>query len=136
MRAFIVKLENRPGSLADLGDALGERGVNITGLSGMTWGDDGGGLGLITNDDDATRSVLEDRDADYREVELVSAAIEDRPGALGAAARRLAERNVNIETVIPTAMQGGRVTIAFGVDDVAGAREALGELAAAGSQPV
>lgn len=136
MRAFIIKLENRPGALADLGEALGERGVNITGLSGMTWDADGGGLGLITNDDDATRTVLEDRSADYREVELISAAIEDRPGALGAAARRLAARDVNIETVIPTGMQGGRVTIAFGVDDVAAAREALGDLAAVGSQPV
>jgi len=136
MRAFIIKLENRPGALADLGEALGERGVNITGLSGMTWDVEGGGLGLITNDDDATRTVLEDRNADYREVELISAAIEDRPGALGAAARRLAARDVNIETVIPTGMQGGRVTIAFGVDDVAAAREALGDLAAVGSQPV
>jgi hypothetical protein len=136
MRAFIIRLENRPGALADLGEALGERGVNITGLSGMTWDVDGGGLGLITNDDDATRTVLEDRNADYREVELISAAIEDRPGALGAAARRLAAREVNIETVIPTGMQGGRVTIAFGVDDVAAAREALGDLAAVGSQPV
>ena len=136
MRAFIIKLENRPGALADLGEALGERGVNITGLSGMTWDVEGGGLGLITNDDDATRTVLEDRNADYREVELISAAIEDRPGALGAAARRLAAREVNIETVIPTGMQGGRVTIAFGVDDVAAAREALGDLAAVGSKPV
>lgn len=136
MRAFIIKLENRPGALADLGEALGERGVNITGLSGMTWDAGGGGLGIITNDDDAARTVLEDRNAEYREVELISAAIEDRPGALGAAARRLAERDVNIETVIPTGMQGGRVTIAFGVDDVAAAREALGDLAAVGSQPV
>ena len=136
MRAFIIKLENRPGALADLGEALGERGVNITGLSGMTWDADGGGLGLITNDDDSARTVLEDRNADYREVELISAAIEDRPGALGAAARRLAERDVNIETVIPTGMQGGRVTIAFGVDDVAAGREALGDLAAVGSKPV
>ena len=136
MRAFIVKLENRPGSLADLGEALGERGVNITGISGTTWGDNDGGLGLITNDEDATRSVLDDRSEDYREVDLVSAALEDRPGALGAAARRLAERDVNIEAVIPTGMQGGRVTVALGVDDAAAAREALGELATAGTQPI
>lgn len=136
MRAFIVKLENRPGSLADLGEALGERGVNITGISGTTWGDNDGGLGLITNDEDAARSVLDDRSEDYREVDLVSAALEDRPGALGAAARTLAERDVNIEAVIPTGMQGGRVTVALGVDDAAAAREALGELATAGTQPI
>ena len=135
MRAFIVKLENHPGSLADLTEALGENGINIVGVSGTTW-DGSGALSLITADEDGARTVLEDRDAGYREVELVSAALEDRPGSLGAAARRLADRDVNIETVIPTGMQGGRITVAFGVDDVAAAREALGELAAVGSQPV
>jgi len=134
MRAFIVKLENHPGSLADVAEALGEKGINIVGVSGSTT-DGSGALSLIMADEEGARGVLEERDADYREVELVSAALEDRPGSLGAAARRLADRDVNIETLIPTGMQGGRITVAFGVDDVAAAREALGELAAMGSQP-
>lgn len=128
MNAFIVKLENRPGALADLGEALAERGVNITGISGMTW-DDEGALALITNDDSATRSLLEERNEDYRQVELVSASLEDRPGTLAEAARRLAQREVNIDAVIPTGSRGSKVTVAFGVDDAAGAREALGDLA-------
>ena len=103
MRAFIVKLENRPGTLADLGEALGERGINISGLSGTSWDGDGA-LAVITNDD--------------------------------AAARRLAERGVNIELIMTTGVQGTRITVAFGVDDPVGAREALGELAATGSQPI
>jgi hypothetical protein len=135
MRAFIVRLENRPGSLADLTEALGERGINISAVSGMTW-DEGGGLGLITNDEAGTRSVLDDRGADYREIELVSAELDDQPGSLGAAARRLAQKGVNIEAVIPTGMQGSRVSVAFGVNDAAAAREALGELAGTGRQAV
>jgi hypothetical protein len=136
MHAFIVRLPNRPGSLADLGDALGERGINITGISGMTWGDGDGALAIITNDEAGARSVLEERNDDYREVALVSASLEDRPGALGAAARRLAARDVNIEAIVPTGMQGSRVTVAIGVDDETGAREALGDLAATESRPV
>jgi hypothetical protein len=135
MRAFIVRLENRPGSLADLTEALGERGINISAVSGMTW-DEGGGLGLITNDEAGTRSILDDRGADYREIELVSAELDDQPGSLGAAARRLAQKGVNIEAVIPTGMQGSRVSVAFGVNDAAAAREALGELAGTGRQAV
>ena len=135
MRAFIVRLENRPGSLADLTEALGERGINISAVSGMTW-DEGGGLGLITNDEAGTRSVLDDRGADYREIDLVSAELDDQPGSLGAAARRLAEKGVNIEALIPTGMQGSRVSVAFGVNDGAVAREALGELAGTGTQAV
>lgn len=135
MRAFIVKLENKPGTLAALGEALGERGINISGLSGTTW-DGEGALGVITNDDAGARSVLEDRDLTYRDCEVVSAGLEDKPGALGAAARRLADRGVNIELVMTTGVQGTRITVAFGVDDPVGAREALGELAATGSQPI
>ena len=135
MRAFIVRLENRPGSLADVTEALGERGINISAVSGMTW-DAGGGLGLITNDEAGTRSVLDDRGADYREIELVSAELDDQPGSLGAAARRLAQKGVNIEALIPTGMQGSRVSVAFAVKDAAGAREALGELAGMGTQAV
>lgn len=135
MQAFIVKLENRPGSLADLTEALGEKGINITSVSGVTW-DGSGALSLITADEEGTRGVLEQRGADYREAELVATALEDRPGSLGEAARRLAERGVNIEALMPTGMSGGRVTAAFAVDDPSAAREALGDLAAVGSQPI
>ena len=41
-----------------------------------------------------------------------------------------------VEVVMPTSIQGGRISVAFGVDDPAGAREALGELAASGSQTI
>lgn len=135
MHAFIVKLENRPGTLADLTEALGEKGINITGVSGVGW-DGSSALGLITADEAGTRGVLDQSGAEYREAELVSAALEDRPGTLGAAARRLADRGINIEGLLPTGMSGSRITVAFAVDDVAGAREALGDLAAVGSRPI
>jgi hypothetical protein len=135
VRAFIVRLENRPGTLADLGEALGERGINISGLAGTSWNGDGA-IAVITNDDAGARALLEDRGLTFRECEVISVGLEDRPGTLGAAARRLADRGVNVEFLMPTGMQGNRITIAFGIDDAAGARDALGELAATGSQPI
>jgi hypothetical protein len=135
MQAFIVKLENEPGNLAGIAEALGEKGINITGVSGIGW-DGSGAVGLITADETGTRGVLDQRGADYREAELVSAALEDRPGSLGTAARRLADAGINIEALLPTGMSGSRITVAFAVDDPAKAREALGDLAAVGSQPV
>jgi hypothetical protein len=135
MRAFIIHAENRPGVLADLAEALGERGVNISGVAGSTW-DDSGAIALITNDDAGTRSVLDGRSADYREMELVAAGMEDKPGTLGAAARLLADRGVNISAIMPTGMQGTKVTVAFAVDDAAAARAALGDMAMAGSTSI
>jgi hypothetical protein len=135
MRAFIIHAENRPGALADIAEALGERGVNITGIAGSAW-DQAGAIGIITNDDAGARAVLDARNAEYRELDLVAASMEDKPGTLGAATRRLADRGVNIQAIIPTGMQGSKVTAAFAVDDAAAAREALGDLASAGSASI
>ena len=43
---------------------------------------------------------------------------------------------MNIGAIIPTGMQGTQVTVAFAVDDAAAAREALGDLAMAGSASI
>ena len=54
---FTVTLDDRPGSLALLATALGDRGVNITGIVGVAE-DTGGALMLTTSDPAATREVL------------------------------------------------------------------------------
>jgi hypothetical protein len=135
VRAFIIELEDRPGSLADLAGALGDAGINISAVAGLAW-EESGAAAIVTNDDAATRRILEASGNDYREVELVAAALEDRPGSLAEATRKLGDRGINIEALVATGMQGSQVTVAFGVDDPAAAREALGELAATGSSAV
>ncbi len=60
MHAFIVKLENRPGSLADLAEALGQQGINITGVTGIGW-DGTGAVTLISSDEAGTRALLDQR---------------------------------------------------------------------------
>ena len=130
MKAFVMELENKPGGLATAAEALAERGINIENVAGVTCGSDGV-IGLITNDEAGTRSAFDARGIGVREIELISAALENRPGTLADAARRLAEAGVNIELMLPTGMDGGKVSIAFGVSDAATARQALGELATA-----
>jgi hypothetical protein len=128
MKAFVIELENKPGGLATAAEALAERGINIENVAGVTCGTDGV-IGLITNDEAGTRSALDGRGIGFREIELISAALENRPGTLGDAARRLASAGINIELLLPTGMEGGKVSVAFGVDDASAARQALGELA-------
>jgi hypothetical protein len=129
MKAFIVELQNQPGSLATATEALAQRGINIENVAGVTCGNDGT-LGVITNDEQGTRSAFDGRGITYREIELVSASLENRPGALADAARRLGDAGVNIELLIPTGMDGNKVSVAFGVDIPEAAKNALGELAA------
>ena len=54
---FTVTLDDTPGSLARLASALGDRGVNITGIVGVAEDTDGS-LMLTTSDPAATREVL------------------------------------------------------------------------------
>jgi hypothetical protein len=54
---FSVQLADRPGSLARVASALGERGVNITGIVGVAE-DTGGRLMLTTSDPDRTREAF------------------------------------------------------------------------------
>jgi hypothetical protein len=115
-----VRLEDRPGELARLGEALGGAGVNVDGFSGTTSGGQGE-IHLLVEDAASARSALEGAGIQVtgeREVLVVDAP--NNPGELGRAARRLADAGVNIEVAFPTA--DGRLV--FGVDDIGKARGA------------
>jgi len=55
---FTVQLDDKPGSLARVAAALGERSVNITGIVGVAEDTDGA-LMLTTSDPVATRQAFE-----------------------------------------------------------------------------
>jgi hypothetical protein len=130
MNAFIIEMENRPGEVARIAAAIGEKGINITNAAGIAVGSSGG-FGMTTTDEAGTRSALDQLGCTYREVEVFTIALDDRAGTLADATRRLADAGVNIEYLAPAGMSGGQMTVAFGVDDAAKARSALGQLATA-----
>jgi hypothetical protein len=125
MNAFIVELPNRPGSLAMISEAISERGINITGIAGATSGELGS-VAFITDDDSGARNALGEKGWVYREVPVVMASLDDKPGTLAAAARRLADAGINVETMFVTGKDGDKVKIAFGVDTPEAAQRALG----------
>jgi len=63
---FTVQLDDKPGSLARLAAALGERSVNITGIVGVAEDTDGA-LMLTTSDPAATRAAFEALDLAFEE---------------------------------------------------------------------
>lgn len=129
MRAFIVDMDNVPGSLARVAKALADGGVNITGIAAA--GSGGSGIvGFMADDEGAARGALEAGSFRHHEAEVVVAVLEHRPGTLADAAGRLAGAGVNVELVTPVGMSGDQLNVAFGVSDAAAARTALGDLAA------
>jgi hypothetical protein len=128
MHAFLVELENKPGALASVGEALGSRGINIENIAGSACGSSGR-MTIQTSDDAGTRQALGSLGVKVEEFEIVEASLPHQPGSLGKAARRLADAGVNIESILPTGMSGGEVTVGFVTNNPAKAREVLSTVA-------
>ena len=100
MKDLSIVLENRPGALAEMGEALGRAGVSVEG--GGAWVTKGAGIAhFLFADGAAARAALEAagiRVIQEREV-VVSRLKQDVPGQLGLLTRRMAEAGVNIEVL-------------------------------------
>lgn len=100
MKDLAIQLENRPGALADMGDALGRAGVSVEG--GGAWVVDGRGVAhFLVEDAAAARRALEAagiRVLEERDV-IVQRLNQDEPGQLGKITRRMADAGVNIEVL-------------------------------------
>jgi hypothetical protein len=94
-----VILADRPGTLAALGEALGNAGINIAGMCGFPCEGEGV-LHILIEDADAARNALKQTGHEVRgEREVLVVEIEDRPGAFGEMARRIADAEVNFDLV-------------------------------------
>ncbi len=98
MNDLAIELENRPGALAEMGEALGRAGVSV----------EGGGV-FVTNGVGVAHFLFTDGGAARRALEAASIRVlaerdvvtvrlrQAEPGQLGKIARRMAEAGVNIE---------------------------------------
>lgn len=100
MKHLTIALEDRPGALGEMGDALGRAGVSIEG--GGAFVVNGKGVGHFLFEDGMAASrvleavgirVLEERDV------LIQKLDQNEPGQLGKISRRMAEAGVNIEVL-------------------------------------
>ena len=120
MKDLAIALDNRPGALAAMGDALGRAGVSIEG--GGAFVVDGRGVAhFLFEDGAAARRALEAagiKVLDEREV-VVQRLDQGRPGQLGKLTRRMADAGVNIEVLYSD--HDHRLILV--VDDLAAARK-------------
>jgi hypothetical protein len=130
VNAFLIDLENKTGALATVAEALGAKGINITGVVGAACGDSGR-VAITTADDAAARGVFQTLKLAFKEYEATEVTLAHTPGTLGAAARRLANAGVNIEAIMPTGMSGNNVSVAFVTNNAAKAKEIFATAGAA-----
>lgn len=116
-----VELVNEPGTIAALGEAAAAAGINIMGICGFSRGEVGV-FHVLVDEEDARADVFESAGLVVRgRREALVLPLEDRPGALGGLARRLASAGVNIDLLYLAT----DTRVVLGVDDLETARNVI-----------
>ena len=116
-----VILEDRPGTLAEMGKALGKAGINIEGGCGFR-SEGKGVIHILVEDVAAARRELQQAGIEVRdERQVLILDVENRPGVFGDIASRIAKAGVNIDLVYVAA----NTRLVIGADNLDKARSAI-----------
>lgn len=118
---LLVKLENHPGTLAEMGEALGKAGVNMDGVCGFPCGTEGNTHVLVEDEETAKLALSGPGISVEAERDVLVLDIADKPGEFGKLARQMADAGVNIELFYIT--MGNQIVL--GVDDIKKAKQVL-----------
>ena len=92
---FQVIIEDKPGTLAGLGSALGDVSVNIEAIHGISL--EGKSIvQFVPNDSDATARALDRAGIPYTRREVIIVRVLDQPGMLGDVALVMSTAGINI----------------------------------------
>jgi hypothetical protein len=124
MSAFTVELDNQPGELARLCEAMASSGVNLL-LCATTHGDSGV-VAFIADDEASAQAVLRSAGIEYLIRPAVTVKMENLPGAGAATFRKLADAGVNVDLLLPVRISDEEFYAVICADDAAAAGGALG----------
>ena len=129
-KEFTVTIADKPGALGACFLALAARGVNV--LAFQSYVEDRESLTRFVVDDVASaNAVLSTMHMIYEETDVAVGRLAHRPGALGRAAARLGEKQINIDYSYCGLEPGStRALVVFGVDNLTHAATLLDELSA------
>ncbi len=121
---LLILAEHRPGILASICSEMAAKAVNISAI--MAAHDQPGGIRMVAVPHAAARKVLDSMNLPYKEEDALAIRVTDRPGALGRATRKLADRGINVLYAYGSIVKGSeRALIILGVGDVKKAEEVL-----------
>ncbi len=122
-----VFVENEPGVLARVSDALAANGVNIQAISVSDAVDDSV-LRVVVDDDRKALDVLEEAQVLCVARDVLEVEVPDRRGALAEVAAALAARAINIAYAYGSSAGGGVARLYLRVKDPVAAEAALAGL--------
>lgn len=124
MNEIIIPVEQAHGALAMVSEILARANVNLEFIEARVVGESGIIVMRVDHYDAALRTL---RDAGYRAVteDALVLDLENRPGALAAVARRLADARIGIRSLRFVEHAGDRSLVALVADDPDAARRVL-----------
>lgn len=117
-----VTVDDRPGILAEIGELLGNSGVNIETLCAATH-NGAGVVHLVADDGEDAGEILAANGFKVDARPVLTATLDDRPGELGSYCRRLASEGINIRSAYVARRGAGETEFIFAVDDLDAARQ-------------
>jgi hypothetical protein len=121
LKDLTVSLEDRPGTMADAGEALAKAGINIEGICGFPVS--GRGVAHILVEDAAkARKALQGAAIQVTaERDVLVLDVADRPGTLGQVTRKMAKAGVNLNLIYLAT----NTRLVIGADNMEKARGAI-----------
>ena len=130
-KEFNIQLEDKPGTLGRFCKALADRGVNIVAFQAFQ-GTGNSTVRFVADNPTTTKTVLDNQKLTYTETQVAQTKLPHQPGALGRAASRLGDANININYAYAGVEPGTNAPVLiFGAADASRAATLLDEAATA-----
>ena len=123
-KEFKIFVQNKPGELARVTEALAAGPVNIKAIA-SEFGNERPFFRVVTNDVATTERSLKNAGLQYELQDIMNIELMDRPGELAKIARRLARAGINVESVYILSTKGGKTDLALNVSDWGKAQQVL-----------
>jgi hypothetical protein len=122
---LVLNLQSKPGVLANIAAIIGDTGVNIEGIcAAETAGR--GKIRLLVSDVAKAEAALKAAKIRCGKEEALGVLLENRPGTLAEAAKKLAQARINVKCAYATTGGTGPAMAVFTVANVPKAMSTLG----------
>jgi hypothetical protein len=124
IKQFDVMVQDKPGEVAHIAEALAKGAVNIKGIA-TERGPTSPMLHIITDDDASTRKALTNAGFQFKEKDIFVVGLQNKAGELAKIAKKLERGGINVDSLFILAGGSGQTEIAIGVDKPAEAMKIL-----------
>lgn len=108
-RQLMIRLDNKVGSLAEVTSAIAASGINLIAICAYEVGNTVAAM-FVTEDNNASRQLLESRGITVQEEEIILLTIGNKPGALQKVMNKIAEAGIDLALVYGSVEQQGDKT--------------------------